>query len=301
MMIAPRQVIERQAVLPVHQANAVTGEAPLWDATTETLWWIDIQGQRLLGFSPESGREQAQNLPSMPGLIVARRRGGLLLGLEDGLHAFDPATGLGERLVAVEADDARTRLNDGKADPAGRVWFGSMEKTDSGAPIGSLYRVDRNGALDRYRGDVAIPNAIAFAPDGKTFYFADSRRRAVEAFTYDPEAGELGASRLFVRYEEGEAPDGTCVDSEGALWIAVIGGSRLERRLPDGTLDAVIRLPVSRPTMPMLGGRDRQTLFVTSQRHYLTREQLKAEPFAGDLLALRVDIPGPADPFLASI
>jgi sugar lactone lactonase YvrE len=301
MRMATEQVIERHAMLPVHQGNAVTGEAPLWDAPTETLWWIDIQGQRLLGFSPTSGREQVHNLPSMPGLIVARQTGGLVVGLEDGLHAFDPATGLGERLVAVEPDDTRTRLNDGKADPAGRVWFGSMDKTDSGAPIGSLYRLDLNGAVHRHRGDVAVPNAIAFAPDGRTFYFADSRSGTIEAFTYDPETGEADASRLFVRYEKGESPDGTCVDSQGALWIAVIGGSRLERRLPDGTLDTVIRLPVSRPTMPMLGGRDRHTLFVTSQRQYLSREQLRVEPFAGDLLAVRVDVPGPSDPFLASI
>jgi sugar lactone lactonase YvrE len=299
--MATRQVIERHAMLPVHQANAVTGEAPLWDPGTETLWWIDIEGQRLLGFSPEGGREQAHNLPSMPGLIVARRTGGLVIGLEDGLHAVESAQGLGERLVAVEPDDARTRLNDGKADPAGRVWFGSMDKTGCGATIGSLYRLDLNGAVDRYRRDVGIPNAIAFAPDGRTLYFADSRTRTVEAFSYDPETGEPGASRLFVRYEEGESPDGTCVDSQGALWIAVIGGSRLERRLPDGSLDTIVRLPVSRPTMPMLGGRDKRTLFVTSQRRYLSREQLQAEPFAGDLLAVRVDVPGPSTQFSASI
>jgi sugar lactone lactonase YvrE len=299
--MAGRQVIERHAMLPVHQANAVTGEGPLWDVRTETLWWIDIQGQRLLGFSPESGREQAHNLPGMPGLIVTRQAGGLAVGLEDGFYAFDPAKGLGERLVAVEPDDARTRLNDGKPDPAGRVWFGSMDKSGARSPIGNLYRLDLNGSVAQYRGGIAVPNAIAFAPDGRTFYFADSRTRTVEAFTYDPESGEPGASRLFVRYEEGESPDGTCVDSQSALWIAVIGGSRLERRLTDGTLDTVIRLPVSRPTMPMLGGRDRHTLFVTSQRRHLSRERLEAEPFAGDLLAVRVDVPGPSDPFLASI
>ena len=299
--MAARQLIERQAVLPVHQANAVTGEAPLWDATTETVWWIDIQGQRLLGFSPETGREQAYNLPSMPGFVVARRTRGLAVGLEDGVYAFDSAKGLGERLVAVEPDDNRTRLNDGKADPAGRVWFGSMDKTEAGPPIGSLYRLDLDGAVYCHRRDVAVPNAIAFALDGMTFYFADSPTRTIETFAYDPETGEPSTSRLFVRYEEGEAPDGTCVDSQGALWIAVIGGSRLERRLPDGTLDTVVRLPVSRPTMPMLGGRDGHTLFVTSQRQYLSREQLRAEPLAGDLLAVRVDVPGPSNQFLASI
>jgi sugar lactone lactonase YvrE len=299
--MAKRQVIERHAMRPVHQANAVTGEGQFWDARTQTLWWIDIEGQRLLGFSPETGREQTHNLPGMPGFLAGRQSGGLVVGLEDGVYGFDPAEGLGERLAAVEPDDARTRLNDGKADPAGRLWFGSMDKTGSGSTIGSLYRLDLNGALHRQRGGVAVPNATSFAPDGRTFYFADSHARTVEVFTYDPAKGELGAGRPFVRYEEGELPDGTCVDAEGALWIAVIGGSRVERRLPDGTLDTVVELPISRPTMPMLGGRDGHTLFVTSQRRYLGREQLKAEPYAGDLLAVRVDVPALSNPFLAKI
>jgi sugar lactone lactonase YvrE len=299
--MATPQVIEQHAVLPVHEANAVTGEAPFWDARTETLWWIDIEGRRLLGFSPESGREQVYNLPSMPGLLAGRQTGGLVVGLEDGLYGFDPAQGLGERLVAVEQDDARTRLNDGKADPAGRMWFGSMEKSGSGAPIGSFYRLDPSGAVHRHRGGIAVPNAISIAPDGRTLYFADSHARIIEAFPYDPATGEAGAGRPFVRYEEGELPDGTCVDSQGALWIAVIGGSRLERRLPDGSLDTIVKLPVSRPTMPMLGGRDGHTLFITSQRCYLGRDQLEAEPWAGDLLAVRVEVPGLSTPFMAKI
>jgi sugar lactone lactonase YvrE len=296
-----RKVIARHAVLPVHQANALTGEAPFWDASTGTLWWIDIQGQRLLGFSPDTGREQVHNLPTMPGLVAARRAGGLVLGLEDGLYAFDPTDGLGDRLVAVEEDDQRTRINDGKVDPAGRLWFGTMDKTGSGAEIGSVYRVDPDGTLRAQRRNVAVPNAIAFAPDGKTFYFADSRTRTVEAFIYDPETGEPHARREFVRYDEGEAPDGACTDAEGALWIAVVGGSRLERRLADGSLDTIVELPVSRPTMPMLGGRDGCTLFVTSQRRFLSRERLKAEPLAGDLVAVRAEVPGLLDAMPAII
>jgi sugar lactone lactonase YvrE len=290
--MSARKIIARHAVLPVHQANALTGEAPFWDASTGTLWWIDIQGQRLLGLSPDTGREQVHNLPGMPGLVAARREGGLVLGLEDGLYAFDPAEGLGDRLVGVEPDDQRTRLNDGKTDPAGRLWFGTMDKSGTGAEIGSLYRLDPDGTLRAQRRNVAVPNAIAFAPDGKTFYFADTRTRIVEVFTYDPETGEPHASREFVRYDQGEAPDGACTDAEGALWIAVVGGSRLERRLPDGLLDTVVELPVSRPTMPMLGGHDGRTLFVTSQRRFLSRERLQAEPLAGDLLAVRVEVPG---------
>ena len=165
-MTGPR-VIRRDAVIPVHEANALTGEVPCWDARNGRLWWADIQGQRLLGFSPASGRQETHNLPGMLGLIVLRAAGGLVLGLEDGLYPFDPATGLGRRLVAVEADDARTRLNDGAADASGRLWFGTMDKTGSGEPIGGLYCL-ADGVVRRVRSNVQHPQFdqyLARGPD----------------------------------------------------------------------------------------------------------------------------------------
>jgi sugar lactone lactonase YvrE len=281
-------MIDKNAVQAVHRANAVTGECPYWDASSGMLWWIDIQGQRALGYSPGTGEERAHNLPSLPGLLVGRRKGGMLIGLEDGLHALDPIAGLGERLVAVEADEFATRINDGKPDSAGRLWFGTMDKTGRMAPIGSLYRLDLDGSLARVRTQVRIPNAIAFAPDGKTMYLADSATHAVEACDYDPATGAQSRSRVFARFDAPVMPDGACVDSEGGVWIAAIGAGKIERRLPDGTLDLEVALPVSRPTMPALGGEDGRTLFVTSQRRLLSREGLAREPLAGDLLALRV-------------
>ena len=126
-------------VLPVHMADALTGEAPFWDEARGSLWWIDIQGQRLLGFEPASGRMSSHRLPLMPGFVVSFAHHGLVLGLEDGIYPFAPETGVGERLFAVEEDLPANRLNDGKTDAAGRLWFGSMDKTGSGAPVGALY------------------------------------------------------------------------------------------------------------------------------------------------------------------
>lgn len=281
-------MIDKDAAQAVHRANAVTGECPYWDSGSRMLWWIDIQGQRALGYAPATGEERAHNLPSLPGLLVGRRKGGMLIGLEDGLYALDPVAGLGERLVAVEADEFATRINDGKPDSAGRLWFGTMDKTGRMAPIGSLYRLDLDGTLARVRTQVRIPNAIAFAPDGKTMYLADSETRIVEACDYDPATGALGMSRVFARFDAPVMPDGACVDAAGGVWIAAIGAGKIRRHMPDGALDLEVALPVSRPTMPALGGEDGRTLFVTSQRRLLSREGLAREPLAGDLLALRV-------------
>jgi sugar lactone lactonase YvrE len=204
----PVRILKQVDTVPVHQANAVTGEAPYWDERTGTLWWIDIQGQRLLGFSPGTGREQIHNLPLMPGL-VAGGRDGLILGLEDGLYRFDPDRGVRECIVSVEADDPRTRINDGKADPAGRLWFGTMDKSGAAERIGRLYRMDLDGSLRVFRSEVAVPNAIAFAPDGSRFYFADSRTGTVETMEYDTRSGTPGERRDFARFEGGEIPDPT--------------------------------------------------------------------------------------------
>ncbi len=287
------------AALAVHHGNALTGETPYWDAATGVLWWIDVQGQRLLGCDLKGGF-QCWDLPSMPGLVAGRRKGGLVLGLEDGLYGFDPAAGLGPRLVAVEADDPRTRINDGKPDPEGRLWFGTMDKTGGGQPIGSLYRLDPDGSLSRQRQGVRIPNSIAVSPDGRRLTFADSRSHVVEAMAYDSATGTAGLPSPFARYDAPATPDGSSFDRDGNLWIAVVEAGRVERRRPDGTLDCVIELPVSRPTMPILGGADGCTLFITSQRRFLSTAALAAQPLAGDLLAVRVDVPA-APPFLAAL
>lgn len=280
------------AVVPVHMGQALTGESPYWDPLTGRLWWIDIQGQRLLSFSPTSGATSSTSLPQMPGLVAGHVSGDLVLGLEDGLYRFSPAAGLGARIVAVEADDEGTRLNDGKADPMGRLWFGTMDKTGSGAPVGSLYCLDLDGSIRQERTSVRVPNAIAFSPGGATMYFADSRSRTVEAIVYDVQTGRTARSRPFVVYPEAEAPDGVCVDEDGGVWIAVVGGSRIERRDSEGKLSVTVHLPVSRPTMPMLGGADGRSLFVTSQRRFLPQDRLRAEPLAGQLLTTRVDVAG---------
>jgi sugar lactone lactonase YvrE len=293
--MSPREIIPATAVLPVHMAQALTGESPFWDSARGVLWWIDIQGQRLLGFAPTTGERTEHRLPLMPGFVVGRTGGGLALGLEDGIYAFDPTSGVGDRLVSVEDDKPGNRLNDGKPDGRGRLWFGTMDKTGNGAPVGALYRFAPDRELHTERQEVRIPNAIAYMPDGSAMLFSDSRTATVEIADYDLTTGERGRSRPFVQYGNGEHPDGVCVDAEGGVWIAVVGGSRIERRLPDGSLDLIVDLPISRPTMPMLGGSDGRTLFVTSQRRFLPTAALAGEPLSGNLLAVRTNFQmGPA-------
>jgi sugar lactone lactonase YvrE len=231
------RIIPAADVLAVHRANAVTGETPYWDAASATLWWIDIQGQRLLGFRPGDGGTVTHNLPSLPGVLAGRRMGGLVIGLEDGLYAVDPVAGLGARLVAVEADLPLNRLNEGKADNVGRLWFGSLDRTGQFLPVGSLYRLDLDGTLAQVRTGMRIPNAIDFSVDGRRMYVADSHERRIDVMDYDPATGAAGPPRPFMTTPEGTLPDGCCVDAEDGVWVAVIGGGRIERWLPEGYVD----------------------------------------------------------------
>ena len=133
----------------------------------------------------------------------------------------------------------------------------------------------------RYSSRAALTLGVAFS---------DSRSQLVEAFDYDVTSGSFSNGRPFAIFTGDEHPDGACTDADGGVWIAVVNGSRVERRRPDGTLDVVVKLPVSRPTMPMLGGRDGRTLFITSQRRFLGTEKLKHEVLAGQLLAARLPV-----------
>jgi sugar lactone lactonase YvrE len=225
----------------------------------------------------------------MPGLLVGRRSGGLILGLEDGLYDFRSEAGLGERLVAIDENKPLNRLNDGKPDKAGRLWLGSMDKTGQFQPTGALYRVDTDRTVTCIRQPLRIPNGIDFSPCGTRMYFTDSHEGRIQEFDYDHATGMPSNGRDFLSVAAPVLPDGCCIDSEGALWIAMIGAGRIERRLADGSLHTVIELPVSRPTMPILGGPDGSTLFITTQRRLLDANSLAAEPLAGDLLAVRVD------------
>lgn len=272
----------------IHRADVCTGEAPLWDHRFATIWWIDIQGQRLLGYRPSDGAELAFHVPSMIGMVQLWRNQ-LLIGLEDGIYSYDPKTESGKLLLPVEPDISITRINESCVDAKGRLWFGTMDKTGSGDPVGNLYRVDVGGTLVRVRTDIRVPNGLDFSPDGRQMYFCDSRTGTFEEFDYDLETGTPTFCRVLKQYE-GETVDGVCVDAEGAIWVAVLGGSRLERLFPDGSLDFEIALPVSRPTMPALGGPDSNSIYVTSQRRPLTFAESKTQPFAGDLLEITVNV-----------
>jgi len=238
-----------------------------------------------------------QVLPEVVGSIAFRESGGLVAATKSGIHFLDAASGALEARVRPEAHLPDNRFNDGRCDRAGRFWAGTMSDVKRD-PVGSLYRLDPDLSCTRLKGGVIIPNGLAFSPDGRTMYFADTNRHTIWAYDYDPATGAATGERVFADTGSGR-PDGSCVDAEGCLWNAEYGAWRLVRYTPDGEVDRVIEVPVANPTCCCFGGADLATLYVTTATQRLTAEDLAQQPLAGSLLALRPGVRGLHEPRFA--
>lgn len=274
--------------------RAELGESPVWSAAENVVYWIDIRGRKLHRTSPSTRATTSIDLPSRPGMIALRRKGGLVAVLEDGLYAVDPSSGAIEQLVPLEADDPGNRANDGKCDAAGRLWVGTMNIADERLPVGSFYRIDPDLTVTKVATDIAIPNGLAWSPDDTVMYRTDTLSNVVWRSAFDPATGARGDEEPFYRYDfrTTGGVDGAAVDADGGYWPAMYGGSKLQRIRPDGTVDQEIPLPVSQPTMPAFGGADMTTLFVTSATQNMNDDKLQAQPLAGALLAVETDFVG---------
>jgi sugar lactone lactonase YvrE len=163
------------------------------------------------------------------------------------------------------------------------------------APEGTLYRLDRRGLRPVLAG-ICIPNSLAWSPDGRTMYFADSLRHAIFQYDYDPADATMGPERTFIQTDPPGFPDGSTVDVEGFLWNAEFNAGRVVRYAPDGRIDRVVPMPVDRPTSCAFGGRGLATLFVTTTCQGMNEAELAAQPLAGALLAFEPGVPGLPEP-----
>lgn len=272
------------------------GESPLWHMAEAALYWIDIAGMAVHRFDPASGVHRSWPLPSEPGCIAPYASGGLIVAMRSGLARFDTEDGSLTAIAAAPYDTGTMRFNDGRCDAAGRLWVGTLFEP-RGQPNATLYCVER-GALRDSGNRVTVSNGVAFSPDNRTLYHADTSAHRITAYDFDVATGLLGASRVFKQFSTDKAnayggrPDGAAVDSEGAYWCAMYEGGRILRLSPNGDVLREIRLPLRCPTMMAFGGVDLRTLYITSARHNRPDAEIAQYPLSGCVLALRVDVPG---------
>ncbi len=233
------------------------GECPIWDERAQCLWWVDIHGQAIKRYKD---RPESFPLPEPVGSIALREAGGLLAAMQSGIYVWDEAQS--RLLAAMPPNGGSPRFNDGRCDRAGRFWVGTLQEPDFPS-TGRLFRLDGSG-LELKRRGVAIPNSLAWSPDGRTMYFADTPRQTIWAFDYDGEAGESANERIFAR--TAGRPDGSCVDAEGCLWNCEHGAGRVVRYAPDGKIDRVLEVPAKGTTCCCFGGAALDTLYITTSR-----------------------------------
>ena len=274
----------------------------MWSARDQTLWWVNCeQPPELHRWHPESGAHDIWPMPQRIGGFVHKAGGGLLLALADGIYDFD----LDSEALTLRAPSPlppHVKLHECGCDRQGRFWVGSFDHhfpADRDAAGGAWFRLDGN-ALTRVIEGVSVSNGLAFSPDGRTLYCANTPSRCVEAFDIDPETGTLSNRRIFLSLAPGDGHiDGATVDTEGGYWLAVVATGTVRRYLPDGTLDRTIALPCSNPTKPAFGGADMKTLFATSTKMVIKSDSAGAE-LNGALFAVQAGFIGIDEALFAS-
>lgn len=269
--------------------GATLGEGPLW--LDDALWFVDIKQHKVHRFDPASGDHRTWTAPAQVGWVQPMADGGMLAGLQTGLHRFDPTDGSFTHLHAVEPDAPGNRLNDSTVDATGRLWFGSMDDGESAAS-GLIYRADADGVAPVVDG-IVITNGPAVSPDGATLYHCDTLAGTIHACTIGDD-GSLLDTRVFAAVDVATQgyPDGPIVDAEGYVWVSFYGGWCVRRYAPDGTQVAEIRLPVSNITKIAIGGPDGRTAYATTAAKGLSDEARALQPFAGDVFAFDAGVAG---------
>jgi L-arabinonolactonase len=288
-----------RCVLP---ARAQLGECPLWSTAEARLYWVDIDGRAVHRFDPATGIDEQVGAPGRPGsLALTGMAGRLLVAIEGRLSVLDFDAGTWTDWIALEPDGQGNRLNDGQCDPAGRLWVGSMHDPAAASHAsGLLHRIEPDGAAVVVRTGIGVPNGLAFSPDGRTMYFADTHRDRVWAYDYDPGTGEPTNERVFLDFTDLPGrPDGACVDEDGGYWIACVYGSAVLRVTPDGSVDLHVSVPVAKPTMPAFGGPDLATLFITTIGGGGSHAVDPSQPDAGGLFAVETGHRGRPEPAFA--
>jgi sugar lactone lactonase YvrE len=279
------------------------GECPLWHPLEEALYWIDIDGCAVHRFIPSRRVHDVWAMPCEPGCIAWCQDGGMLVALRTGVALLDTDSGALRFIANAPYDTSIQRFNDGRCDAKGRLWVGSIHEPRDRAGA-SLYCMERGQIRDE-NIPVTTSNGVAFSPDNKVLYHADTRGHKITAYDYELQDGSTGDGRVIKQFPDdrnnnyGGRPDGAAVDGEGAYWCAMYEGGRVLRLSPSGEILQSIDLPLRCPTMVAFGGPSLRTLYVTSGRHNRPAAELAEYPLSGYVLAFKTAVAGlPEQPYV---
>lgn len=263
------------------------GESPVWDKDKNRVLWVDILTGEIHHFYPESGRHDTDRTGQKTGAIALRKSGGLIAALENGFYEIDIDNRLQNLISNPEKHLPDNRFNDGKCDPTGRFWAGTMSMCDRPG-TGKLYALEKDLSVTVKIENVSCSNGLAWSPDQKIFYYIDTLTQNVVAYDFEALTGHISNPEIAIQIPKAEGyPDGMTIDSEGMLWIAIWNGWKIARFNPfTGKKISEVKLPAAQITSCTFGGKDLTDLYVTSARTGLTGEQLNKQPYAGSLFMI---------------
>ena len=262
--------------------SCLGGENPLWDPSSNVLYYIDNSGMKVHRHDPATGANRSWDMPDVITTLAFRASGGAIMTLRSGIHALDFETG-GLTPLYLLPDPLPYVFNDGRIDRQGRFLIGaSTTQFAEPTPEGGLFRLDADQGLHKLDAGIYFSNGPCFAPDDKTFYFSDSWLKQIYAYDYDLASGAVANRRIFADTTDlGGLPDGACVDQDGLVWTAICGGGKIAVFRPDGKLERTIDMPVKLVSSVGFGGPDLASLYVTTIAQGALGEP--SEAGAGDL------------------
>ena len=286
----------------VHDAPMLVGESPTWHEVESALYWVDINGLTVNRVHPASGKFTSWKMGSEPSALAVDGDNNLMVATRKGLICLNTTSGKETPVADAPYDTAIVRFNDGRVDPAGRFWIGTMyEPRDQ--PAAEMYVLEHGQLRRAWAGGMTNSNGLAWSLDGRTMFHADTTTHRIDCYDFDPDTGVQSNGRTLLSFPTdksaagyGGRPDGATVDSEGAYWVAMFEGGRILRIAPDGEILRELALPLRCPTSVAFGGSDLRTLYITSASHGRSADELAKYPLSGKVLSIRVDVAGREEP-----
>lgn len=294
----PEKEIKQPVAVLEYQINASLGEGAIWNPETGEFYWVDIEGKQFHIYNPKTKVNQSFATPSRIGTVVPSGENEVVVALEDGIFKFNTKSDKFTLLSDVEADMPENRFNDGKCDPNGNLWVGSMHFEQKPFKA-NLYKVEPDGKAAKMMDSVTISNGIVWTSDKKTMYYIDTPTARIRAFDFDVATSTISNERVAVEVSpEIGYPDGMAIDAEDMLWVGLWNGNAVARFNPKtGALIAKIEVPAHNVTACAFGGENLDILYITTASVDMTPEEITKYPLAGSVFSYKPGVKGVASPF----
>lgn len=289
--------LKTQATLE-YKIKAQLGEGAFWNHQTQELYWVDIDGKALHIYNPKTKSDRTIDTPSRIGTVVPINGNSAVVALEDGIYTLNTETQNYSLLSDVEANIPTNRFNDGKCDPSGRLWVGSMG-LEQRRHDAKLYMIDHQGNALMKKDSVTISNGIVWTKDKHTMYYIDTPTAEIKAYDYDDKTAKISNERVVVKVPDSLGfPDGMTIDEEDKLWVGMWNGNAVIRFDPlTGKVLSKIQVPAHNVTSCAFGGENLDTLFITTSSQDMTTDEYGTYPLAGSIFMAVPGVKGVKSPF----